>query len=59
MKTAKNIAGGASIIGELAAFLWTRKLWWMIPTVSLLLLFAILLLAGQATGVAPFIYTLF
>ena len=46
-------------VGELFGFLWERKLWWMIPFVATLLLVAALLLVGQATGVAPFIYTLF
>jgi hypothetical protein len=30
---------------------------WMIPFVATLLLVAVLLLVGQATGIAPFIYT--
>jgi hypothetical protein len=59
MKAAKNVIGGMSTIGELFQFLWMRRLWWMIPFVVVLLLVAILLLVGQATGVAPFIYTLF
>ena len=45
--------------GELFRFLWARKLWWLVPFVSVLLLVAVLLLVGEATGVAPFIYTLF
>ena len=59
MKALKNIASGAGTIGELFEFLWERKLWWMMPFVLTLLLVAALLLAGQATGIAPFIYTLF
>lgn len=47
------------IIGELMEFLWKRKLWWMIPMVSCLLLFSMLLILGTATGVGPFVYTLF
>jgi hypothetical protein len=31
----------------------------MIPFVATLLLVAVLVLVGQATGIAPFIYTLF
>ena len=59
MKVLKNVIGGADTIGELLQFLWERKLWWMIPLVGMLLLVAVLLLVGQVTGVAPFIYTLF
>ena len=53
------MAGGAGTIGELFAFLWQRKLWWLLPFVGTLLLVAVLLLVGEATGIAPFIYTLF
>ena len=59
MRAAQNVAGGASTIRELFHFLWQRKLWWLIPFVTVLLLVAVLLLVGEATGVAPFIYTLF
>jgi hypothetical protein len=59
MKAAKNVATGLGTASELLQFLWQRKLWWMIPFVVTLLLVAVLLLVGSATGVAPFIYTLF
>ena len=59
MKILKNVIGGADTIGELVQFLWERRLWWMIPLVGMLLLVAVLLLVGQVTGIAPFIYTLF
>jgi hypothetical protein len=59
MKVLRNVATGASTIGELIQFLWIRKLWWLIPFVVTLLLLGTLLIIGQATGVAPFIYTLF
>jgi LPS O-antigen subunit length determinant protein (WzzB/FepE family) len=44
---------------ELFRFLWKRKLWWLIPMVVLLVLFALLLVFAQASGLAPFIYPLF
>ncbi len=59
MKAAKNIVSGAGTIRELFEFLWTERLWWLIPFVALLLLAGVLLIASQVTGVAPFIYTLF
>ncbi|MDP2632297.1 MAG: DUF5989 family protein [Candidatus Curtissbacteria bacterium] len=40
-------------------FLWKAKLWFLIPFVAVLLLFGFLMIFAQATGVAPFIYTLF
>jgi hypothetical protein len=45
--------------GELVEFLWKAKLWFLIPFVIVLLAFGLLLVFAQATGVAPFIYTLF
>jgi hypothetical protein len=59
MKAARNVAGGASTVRELFAFLGARKAWWLVPFVATLLLVALLLLVGEATGIAPFIYTLF
>lgn len=44
---------------ELLEFLWKAKLWFLIPFVLVLLVFGILLIFAQSTGVAPFIYTLF
>lgn len=44
---------------ELIKFLWEAKLWFFIPLVVVLLLFGLLLVFAQSTGVAPFIYTLF
>ena len=59
MKTLRDVAGGAGTAGELLAFLWRRKRFWLIPVVMLLLLVGALILVGEVTGVAPFIYTLF
>ena len=59
MKVLRNVAGGADTVSELFQFLWARRLWWLIPFVAVLLLVAVLLIVGQVTGVAPFIYTLF
>ena len=47
------------IIGELLRFLWRQKLWWLIPMIVVLVLFAALLVFAQGSAVAPFIYTLF
>ena len=47
------------IAGELMRLLWARKLYWLIPMVTVLLLFALLLVFATTSGVAPFIYTLF
>ncbi len=47
------------IMGELLGFLWERKLWWLIPMVSVLLLLGVILIFAQSSAIAPFIYTLF
>ncbi|MBI3126061.1 MAG: hypothetical protein HYZ11_00465 [Candidatus Tectomicrobia bacterium] len=46
-------------VGELFAFLWANKLWWMAPVVVVLLLFAGLMFLAQSSALAPFVYTLF
>lgn len=45
--------------GELLLFLWQRKMWWLIPMVSILLLFGLFLVFATSSGIAPFVYTLF
>lgn len=55
----KNMATNMGVVGEFLKFLWARKIWWLIPMIVVLLAFALLLLAANASGVAPFIYTLF
>ena len=59
----KPKAGGIltrlGILGELMRFLWKRKLWWLIPMIVVLVLFALLLVFAQGSALAPFIYTLF
>jgi len=59
MQAIKSLLYRFSIAGELLGFLWERKLWWLIPMVVVLLVFGLLIVFGSATGVGPFIYTLF
>ena len=47
-----------SIVVELWAFLKTRKKFWLLPIVTLMLLFGALLVLAQSSAIAPFIYTL-
>jgi uncharacterized protein DUF5989 len=47
------------IIRELWIFLRARKKFWLLPIVSLMLLFGALLVLAQSSAIAPFIYTLF
>ena len=55
----RSMGSNVGIVGELLSFLWKRKLWWLIPMVAVLLLFGLLLIFASASGVGPFIYTLF
>lgn len=59
MKALRGMIMKAGIAGELLGFLWRRKLWWLIPLVSFVLLFGTLLIFAQSSAIAPFIYTLF
>ena len=59
MQVVREIADKFEIAGELLTFFWDQKMWWMIPLVGVLLFFGLLIVVGSATGVGPFIYTLF
>jgi drug/metabolite transporter superfamily protein YnfA len=47
-----------SAIGELWLFLRDNKKWWLLPILTVLLVFAVLIVLS-GTGAAPFIYTMF
>ena len=59
MQRMKNFMSKVTIARELLGFMWERRLWWLIPMVTLLLMFGLLIVATQGTAVAPFIYALF
>jgi hypothetical protein len=46
------------IFGELLRFLWMRKLWWLIPMILALVVFAAFIILGS-TPAGQFIYSLF
>jgi hypothetical protein len=46
-------------VSDLAGFLKTRKKFWLLPLILVLLLFGGLLVFTSGSAVAPFIYTLF
>lgn len=48
-----------SLVSEFWLFLKEEKKWWMVPVVAVLLLVATLVLLGEGSAMAPFIYTLF
>jgi hypothetical protein len=55
----RSMTSNFGVAGELLSFLWQRKLWWLIPMITLLLIFGLLLIFASASGIGPFIYTLF
>lgn len=55
----KNITGRATIVSELLSFLWKERLWWMIPSILVLLLVGTLIFIAQGSVLTPFLYALF
>lgn len=47
------------VLGELLAFFWKRKLYWLLPMVITLMLFAVIIILGSNPVTSPFIYSLF
>lgn len=52
MRAARNLM-------EILLYLKTRKKWWLAPIIVFLLVLGMLLVAGESSVVAPFIYSLF
>ena len=48
-----------SFIKELWAYMRTRKKFWLLPILLVMVIFGGLLVLAQGSAVAPFIYTLF
>jgi uncharacterized protein DUF5989 len=46
-------------IRELMTFMLLRKKFWLWPVIAMLVLLGGLLLVGQGSAIAPFIYTIF
>ncbi len=46
-------------LSELMALLWERKLWWLIPLATVLVLLIVLLIMAQATGAGRLMYPVF
>ncbi len=44
---------------DLWGFLATRKKFWLLPILLVLLLFGVLIVLSSGSAIAPFIYTLF
>ena len=48
-----------SILIEFWQFLRVRKKWWLAPVVVFLVLLGMLIMLGEGSALAPFIYSLF
>lgn len=46
-------------IKDLWGFLRTRKKYWLVPAIFVLLLFGVLIVLSSGSAIAPFIYTIF
>ena len=51
--------GKLSIIFEFWGFMKVRRKWWLAPIIIFLLFIGTMLILGEGSAVAPFIYTLF
>ncbi|HUT03125.1 MAG TPA: DUF5989 family protein [bacterium] len=51
--------GKIGIAKELWQFLKVRKKFWLLPIVFVLLLMGVVIIFGESSALAPFIYTLF
>ncbi len=58
-KLLRSMSVNFGVVGELLRFLWELKMWWLVPMVAVLLVFGLLLVFASASGIGPFIYTLF
>jgi len=48
-----------SLLNEFWKFLRVRKKFWLLPIVTVVVLFGVLLVLAESSALAPFIYTLF
>ena len=49
----------AGVVGQLWAYLRTRKKWWLLPFVAVLLVVGVLLVVAQGSVLAPLVYPIF
>jgi len=47
------------IAGELISFFARNKRWWMLPVILVVLFSGLLIILGQSSALAPFVYALF
>jgi hypothetical protein len=47
------------LLKDISGFMMKRKKFWLLPVIVVMILLGALLVLGQGSAVAPFIYTLF
>jgi hypothetical protein len=48
-----------SFVAEFWKFLQVRKKFWLLPLLTMMVIFGVLLILAESSALAPFIYTLF
>lgn len=48
-----------STLGQLMKFLWKQKKFWLIPILLILIFLIFIVIAGESSVIAPFIYSIF
>jgi len=59
MKFIRNGAAEHGCCRRTLSFFMRNKRWWLVPMVVSLFLIGALIILGQSSAIAPFIYTLF
>ncbi|MDD5303356.1 MAG: DUF5989 family protein [Elusimicrobia bacterium] len=59
MGIVKDAARRVGVVNGLFAFLWRKRLWWMIPILLAVVGVAAIVAVAAHPAAAPFIYTLF
>lgn len=59
MGAIRNFGAKLGVIGDLFAFFWKNKKWWLIPVVFVLVAIGLVLVFSQSSAIGPFIYSLF
>lgn len=54
----EDFFGRMGVLGELFSYLWKQKLYWIIPMVVVLAVFAVIIILGSNPVTAPFLYSL-
>ena len=47
------------VLRQLFEFLWRKRKFWLIPIIVVMLLLGVLIILGESSTVAPWIYSLF